>query len=75
MFEQIKSNIRKYKNAMVMYLSENHIEFTCEAVEWYTTEHENDFYEIDIRPEDYGFFRVYYDQNGVLTHFEVEEES
>lgn len=48
MFEQIKSNIRKYKSAMVMYLSENHIEFTCEAVEWYTTEHENDFYEIDI---------------------------
>lgn len=48
MFEQIKSNIRKYKGAMVMYLSENHIEFTCEAVEWYTIGHENDFYEIDI---------------------------
>lgn len=73
MFEQIKNNIRKYKGAMVMYLSENHIEFTCE--EWYTTGHENDFYEIDIWSEDYGFFQIYYDQNGVLTHFEVEEDN
>ena len=74
MLEIIKNNIKNHKNEFVKWLTENDIEFIVEAVEWCTVGNENDFYEVDIWPEDYGFFQVYFDQNGNLTHYEVEED-
>lgn len=75
MFEKIKSHIHRDKGIFVYWLVISGIKFTIETVERYIVGHENDFYEIDIWPNDYGFFQVYYDQNGFLTHYEIEEDN
>lgn len=75
MFEEIKNHIHRDKGIFVYWLVISGIEFTVEAVEWYTVGHENDFYEIDIWPKDHGFFQVYYDKNGFLTRYEIEEDN
>ena len=73
MIEKIKKYIGVHRETMLRFLEEKQITFSSEIVEWYTTVHEADIYEIDIWVE-HTFFQIYYDKNGYVTRWEIEED-
>lgn len=74
MVEKIKRYIGVCRETMLRFLTESQITFSSEMVEWYTVGNEADFYEVDIWVEN-TFFQIYYDKNGYVTRWEMEEDA
>lgn len=72
MIEKIKKYIGVHRETMLRFLEEKQITFSSETIDWYTIGHEADIYEIDIWTE-HTFFQIYYDKNGYVTRWEMEE--
>jgi len=75
MFEKVKEVIEKKNHSkMVGWLRKNNVEYLSEAVEWYTIGHEADSTELDIWVDGW-FVQAFYDDAGILTHYETEEDN